>query len=365
MSFNDLRRKKSISSLSEEMSSNMKLMKMRSESDLSSPKSDAVQSLRPRTKSLTLDTRNSDSLSSDSDHSKKLQDSDSLSLKLSSSLNSDEFTRNEKGRDYYNNTPNDSQMDTQMVQTSDTFILDAGRDRGSHNPFSSTSDTVLLDLNENEAKMGNEKHGLKKNSLKLLSYNETHTTGLFSSGRNSKFNDVPDSLEIPKLKKFQFTKNQYRDRDDLHTTLRTNEKARQFIKVHEIGSKLPQRKVVPCPREFQQAIIKTPEKTFVPETQSSENSPEEIPKSPDPPAKRRKKKVSQLVSVEKGECPLCGRGMKMKVLEEHAAHCNGSDRSSLSRLAFLNSAFPSDVLMIFSGVQRRKGGRFYAKGNFP
>ena len=347
----------------------MKLMKMRSESDLSSQKSDAVQSLRPRTRSLTLDTRNSDSLNGDSDNSKKLQDSDSLSLKLSSSLGSDEVTirnKNVKGIDHCN-APNESQMDTQMVQMSDTLILDAGCDRGAHKMSPSTSDTMLLDLNENEAKMGNVKHELKKNSLKLLSYDETNTTGLSSAGRNlkSKFNDVPDSLDIPKLKKFQFTKNQNRDREDLlHTTLGTNRKATQFIKVHEIGSKPPQRKVVPRPREFHQVIIKTPEKTFVPETQSPENSPEEIPKSPDPPAKRRKKKVSQLVSVEKGECPLCGREMKMKVLEDHAAHCNGSDRSNLLRLAFLNSAFPINVLMHFSGVQRRKGGRFYVEGIF-
>jgi len=300
MSFNDLRRKKSISSLSEDISSNMKLMKMRSESDLSSPKSDAVQSFRPRTKSLTLDLRNSDS--SDGDISKKLQDSDSLSLKLSSSLDSDEITKNLKRRDHCN-SPNESQMDTQMVQTSDTFILDTDCDMGPHKLSPSTSDTVSLDYNENEAKMGNVKRETKKNSLKLPSDDETYTTGLFSSGRNLKFNNVPDSLDVPKLKKFQFSSK----------------------------PKPSQRKVVPRPREYQQAIIKTPEKTFVPETQSPVNSPEEIPKSPDPPAKRRKKKISQLVSVEKGECPLCGRGMKMKVLEEHAAQCNGSDRSSLSR----------------------------------
>ena len=82
-----------------------------------------------------------------------------------------------------------------------------------------------------------------------------------------------------------------------------------------------------------QPIVGTPEKTFVSETQNTEKSPEEIPKSPDPPAKRRKKRVSQQVSVEeKGECPLCGRGMSMKVLQEHAVYCNGSDRSSLTRL---------------------------------
>ena len=86
-----------------------------------------------------------------------------------------------------------------------------------------------------------------------------------------------------------------------------------------------------------QSIVGTPEKTFVPETQNTEKSPEEIPMSPDPPAKRRKKRVSQQVAVEvKGECPLCGRVMRIRGLQEHAANCNGSDRSYLTRLSLSN-----------------------------
>ena len=123
-------------------------------------------------------------------------------------------------------------------------------------------------------------------------------------------------------------------------------------------------KTIPrAPEYLVPAIIKPPEKTFVPETQSQEKpfvpetqsqeeSPEEISKSPDPPAKRRRKKVSQLDSVEKGECPLCGRIMKTKVLVEHAANCNGSDRSRLTRLALFNLDLPIYVLMQFAGVPR-------------
>ena len=65
-----------------------------------------------------------------------------------------------------------------------------------------------------------------------------------------------------------------------------------------------------------QSIVGTPDKTFVTETQNTEKSPEEILMSPDPLAKRRKKRVSQQVTVEvKGEC---GRLMRMKILQEHA-----------------------------------------------
>ena len=56
-------------------------------------------------------------------------------------------------------------------------------------------------------------------------------------------------------------------------------------------------------------------------------------------AKRQKKRISQQVTIEvKGECPLCGRGMSMKVLQEHAVYCNGSNRSSLTRIC-------SDVML--------------------
>ena len=68
-----------------------------------------------------------------------------------------------------------------------------------------------------------------------------------------------------------------------------------------------------------QSILGTPTKAFVLETQNTEKSPEEFQITPDPPAKRRKKRVSHEVPIEvKGECPMCGRLMKTKVLQEHA-----------------------------------------------
>lgn len=238
MSVKDLRRLNSVSSITEELCSNIKMMKMKSESHLTPHNNgDAVQSVRPRTKSLSVDLKNSDS----SDSIKKFQDSDSLSLKLSSS-------------------PGGSQVDTQMDQLSDTFIIDPDYDSGPHVMSPLSSDTVVLDLNENQAK-----------PLKMI------------------------------------------------------KKDTKIDKVHELGSN-------PRPNLWEhqlQAIIKTPEEPFVPETQSQ--SLEEIPKSPTPPTKRRRKKIVQLTPGERGECPLCGRVMKMKVLEEHAANCNGFDRSSLVR----------------------------------
>ena len=234
MSATDLRKSKSINSLSGEISFSMKMMKMKSESNISSliQNSDTVKSLSSRTKSVSsIDLRSSDS---NSCHSKKLPDSDSLSLKLSSSFDSDEVMKNVKIGDNCN-TLNGSQTDTQIFHT---VTLDPDEGGGLHQKSPTTSDTVLLDLNENEAK------------------------------------STP-----------------------------------QF-----------------------QSILGTPTKTFVLETQNTEKSPEEFQISPDPPAKRRKKRVSHEVPIEeKGECPLCGRLMKTKVLQEHAVYCNGSDRRSLRR----------------------------------
>ena len=142
-----------------------------------------------------------------------------------------------------------------------------------------------------------------------------------SPGKKSKFINVPSSLDVQRLKKLQD------ETKPLPKFLKAKEQE-GIVYVTSKGSK--------STPKFQ-SIVETPEKTFVPETQNTEKSPEEIPMSPDPPAKRRKKRVSQQVAVEvKGECPLCGRVMRMKVLQEHAANCNGSDRSYLTRLSLSN-----------------------------
>lgn len=296
MSCSDFRRISSISE--EELRNNMKIIKMKSESDISSSNIDAVKSIRPRTKSLTLDLGND---SNSSDKGKKLQDSDSLSLKLSSSSNkdSDEVKKNLKGKNQCT-TSNGSLVDTQ----SDTIIFDPDDDGGPHKLSPSTSDTVLLDYNENESKTDKVIHEHEK----------------ILWGKNLEINDVANSRDVSKL----------------------HFRGKQVIKLDEVHEKPSLTKTIPrAPEYLVPAIIKSPEKTFVPETQSQEKpfvpetqsqekSPEEISKSPDPPAKRRRKKVSQLDSVER-ECPLCGRIMKNKVLVEHAAICNGSDRSQLTR----------------------------------
>ena len=85
-----------------------------------------------------------------------------------------------------------------------------------------------------------------------------------------------------------------------------------------------------------QPIVGTPEKTFVSETQNTEKSPEEIARSFGQEAEKR---VSKQVTIEvKGECRLCGRGMSIKVLQKHTVYCNGSNRSSLTRIC-------SDVML--------------------
>lgn len=307
---------------------------MKSESRISSQNSDAVNSLRPRSKSLSLDIRSSDN----SDDSKKLQDSDSL--KLSSSMDSEEVKKIGK-REEHCQSPNGSQTDTQTVD--DTLDPDEGGDPHQLSP--STSDTVLLDLNENEAEIGKV---MREISQKIPSNDFTYTTCMtsvnnvtyttcmtsvttvsqeresmeeFSPVKKSKFSNVPSSLDVQRLMQHQVPERGCQDEPNpLQKSLKAKEGT---VKVKSKGSKsTPQ-----C-----QTVVGTPEKTFVSETQDTEKSPEEIPKSPDPPAKRRKKRVSQQVTVEeKGECPLCGRGMSMKVLQEHAVYCNGSNRSSLTR----------------------------------
>ena len=311
MSATDLRKLKSISSVTEEISSSMKIMKMKSESDISSPSRDTVQSLRPRTKSLTLDDRNSDS----SDLSKKLRDSDSLSLKLSSSFDSDEVTKNTKRGD---NTMNNCQKYPREVQMSDTFIIETDKDGDSHQMLPSTSDTVLLDVNENEASMGkgHESDKIAPTPTPTSSYCSYTTclTSITTAGRK-----------------------------DFYRTTSGNIRTRGLNEVES------------------QAILITPEpgKTFVPETQASDTdkSPEEIPNSPDPPAKRRKK-VSQLgsVSQENGECPLCGRQMRIKVLEGHALYCNGSNRSNLTRwvLSFCDIQQAVRCYLLTQNLQERR-----------
>ena len=68
-----------------------------------------------------------------------------------------------------------------------------------------------------------------------------------------------------------------------------------------------------------QPILGTPMKTFVLETQNTEKSPVEFQMLPDPPAKRQNKRVSHQAPIEvKDKCPICGRLMKTKVLQEHA-----------------------------------------------
>ena len=130
----DLRTSKSITSLSGEISCNMRMMKMNSDSTIFSQNSNSVKSLRPRAKSFSFDTRSSDS--SDSSKSKRLQDSDSL--KLSSSLDSEEVSQNMK-REEHCQRPDGSQTDTQIM--SDT--LDADDGGVPHQISPSTSDTVF------------------------------------------------------------------------------------------------------------------------------------------------------------------------------------------------------------------------------
>ena len=146
----------------------------------------------------------------------------------------------------------------------------------------------------------------------------------FSQGKKWKFINVPSSLDVQRLKKLQVPESFQDEPNPLP----------QFLKAKE-GIDYVTSKGSKSTPQFQ-SIVGTPEKTFVPETQNIEKSPEEIPMSPDPPAKRRKKRVSQQVTEVKGECPLCGRLMRMKVLQEHAANCNGSDRSCLIRLSLYN-----------------------------
>ena len=338
MSCSDFRRISSISE--EELRNNMKIIKMKSESDISSFNIDAVKSIRPRTKSLTLDLGND---SNSSDKSKKLQDSDSLSLKLSSSSNqdSDEVTKNLKGKNQCT-TSNGSLVDTQ----SDTILFDPDDDGGPHNLSPSTSDTVLLDYNENESKMDKVMHEHEKIFRTSPSNDGMDKSCPTLLGKNLEVNDVANSRDVSQL----------------------HFRGNQVTKVSKVHEKPSLTKTIPrAPDYLVPAIIKSPEKTFVPETQSpekpfvpetqsQEKSPEEIPKSPDPPAKRRRKKVSQLDSVEKGECPLCGRIMKTKVLVEHAAICNGSDRSQLTRLALLDLGLPIYICTcaICRGSERRQ-----------
>ena len=67
---------------------------MNSDSTIFSQNSDSVKSLRLRAKSFSLGTRSSDSI----DNSKRFQDSDTL--KLSSSLDSEEVTKNMKREEH-------------------------------------------------------------------------------------------------------------------------------------------------------------------------------------------------------------------------------------------------------------------------
>ena len=132
-------------------------MKLNSESLSSYQNSDAVNSLTPRSKSLSLDIRSSDN---SDNNSKKLQESDSL--KLSSSMDSEEVTKNVKREKHYK-SPSGSQTDTQAVD--DTLDPDDGGGLPQLSP--STSNTVLLDLNENEAKVEKVMHE--------ISHSNSHT----------------------------------------------------------------------------------------------------------------------------------------------------------------------------------------------
>ena len=188
----------------------MKIIKMKSESDISSCNIDAVKSIRPRTKSLTLDL-GSDSNSSDK--SKKLQDSDSLSLKLSSSSNqdSDEVTKNLKGKNQCT-TSNGSLVDTQ----SDTIIFDPDDDGGPHNLSPSTSDTVLLDYNENESKMDKVMHEHEKIFRTSPSNDGMDKSCPTLWGKNLEINDVSNSRDVAKL---HFRGNQVTEVGPVHETL--------------------------------------------------------------------------------------------------------------------------------------------------
>ena len=127
----------------------------------------------------------------------------------------------------------------------------------------------------------------------------------FSPGKKSKFINSPSSLDVQRLKKLEVPESFQDEPNPVPTFLKAKE---SIVYVTSKGSK--------STPQFQ-SIGGTPEKTFVPETQNSKKSPEEIPMSPDPPAKNQRKRVSQQVAAEvKGECPLCGRLLRMKVLQE-------------------------------------------------
>ena len=172
---------------------------MNIESTIFSQNSITVKSLMPKAKSFSLDTRSSDSISRD--NSKIFQDSDSV--KLSSSLDSEKVTKNMK-REEHCRSQMGSQTNTQTM--SDTLDPDDGNVL--HHILRSTSETVLLDLNENEAKMGKLMHEI---SDKIPSNDGTYMTCMtsvttfsqkqefiqdFSPGKMSKFINSPSSLDI-------------------------------------------------------------------------------------------------------------------------------------------------------------------------
>ena len=184
MSVTDLRQTKSITNFSGEISCNMRMMKMNSES----------KSLMPRAKSFSLDTRSIDRISRD--NSKMFQDSESLKLSITKNRR-EEPCRSQMG----------NQTDTQTM--SDTLDPDDGD--VPHHISHSTSDTVLLDLNENKAKMGKL---MREISDKIPSNDGTYLTCMtsvttfsqkqdflqdFSPGKMSKFINSPSSLDVQRL----------------------------------------------------------------------------------------------------------------------------------------------------------------------
>ena len=336
------------SSESEGIRQDINILKIKSETCIISQNIAEPESMRPRSKSLTANFKSSDII----ERSKQLVESDSLSLKLSSSFESDEITRWKFS----------SQGVTQNTEMSDTIILDPDDPENDNDEkiSPSTSNTVLLDHNENEEnpKLSFDKQPSSqhyKDSKMLISMTTMSQTASEETGLNSKFKDVPSSLDVLGR----------RERNCQALALVTPSQNQQNPLIEMVKDvKVPlssYKKCVPHSQDFVpvmtsslipdgpndvertskfEPILKTPERVFVEETQefedkvtgaelsSVEKSPDEIPSTPEPPSKRRRK--GRNVSG-KGECPLCGRMMKVKVLEQHADICNGSDRSNLTR----------------------------------
>ena len=114
-------------------------------------------------------------------------------------------------REEHCKSPNGSQTDTHIMSNT----LDPDDHEVPHQISPSTSDTVLLDLNENEARLEKvmceifEKipsnagtYMTCMTSVTTLSQNQESMED-FSPGKKSKFINVPSSLDVQRLKKLQ------------------------------------------------------------------------------------------------------------------------------------------------------------------